>query len=130
MKCAVTGTPYTVFGYKGKQVRDNIHSSRSGQRVLALFRRRRGAARSTTSAAAGLELLDARSHCAGRAADRPADAVDLQRHESRRRSHLVGQRHPEILGALPGLGSLVSLERTIEEIHDEMAERAAPAGSR
>ncbi len=25
-KCAVTGTPYTIFGYKGKQVRDNIHS--------------------------------------------------------------------------------------------------------
>jgi CDP-paratose 2-epimerase len=27
MKCAVTETPYTVFGYQGKQVRDNIHSS-------------------------------------------------------------------------------------------------------
>ena len=26
MKCTVTGTPYQVFGYKGKQVRDNIHS--------------------------------------------------------------------------------------------------------
>ena len=26
MKCAVTGRPYRVFGYKGKQVRDNIHS--------------------------------------------------------------------------------------------------------
>jgi len=26
MKCTVTGTPYRVFGYKGKQVRDNIHS--------------------------------------------------------------------------------------------------------
>ncbi len=26
MKCTVTGAPYTVFGYKGKQVRDNIHS--------------------------------------------------------------------------------------------------------
>lgn len=26
MKCAITGEPYTVFGYKGKQVRDNIHS--------------------------------------------------------------------------------------------------------
>ena len=25
-KCAVSGEPYTVFGYKGKQVRDNIHS--------------------------------------------------------------------------------------------------------
>jgi CDP-paratose 2-epimerase len=27
MKCAATETPYKVFGYKGKQVRDNIHSS-------------------------------------------------------------------------------------------------------
>ena len=27
MKCAVTGKPYTVYGYKGKQVRDNIHSA-------------------------------------------------------------------------------------------------------
>jgi CDP-paratose 2-epimerase len=27
MKCAVTGTPYTIFGYKRKQVRDNIHSA-------------------------------------------------------------------------------------------------------
>ncbi|WP_029620867.1 NAD-dependent epimerase/dehydratase family protein [Pseudorhizobium marinum] len=26
MKCTVTGNPYTIFGYKGKQVRDNIHS--------------------------------------------------------------------------------------------------------
>lgn len=26
MKCAVTGTYYSIFGYKGKQVRDNIHS--------------------------------------------------------------------------------------------------------
>ena len=26
MKCCATGTPYKVFGYKGKQVRDNIHS--------------------------------------------------------------------------------------------------------
>ena len=27
MKCAVVGTPYTIFGYKRKQVRDNIHSA-------------------------------------------------------------------------------------------------------
>jgi CDP-paratose 2-epimerase len=26
MRCTVTGNPYRVFGYKGKQVRDNIHS--------------------------------------------------------------------------------------------------------
>ena len=27
MKCVATGTPYRIFGYKGKQVRDNIHAS-------------------------------------------------------------------------------------------------------
>lgn len=26
MQCTMTGKPYTVYGYKGKQVRDNIHS--------------------------------------------------------------------------------------------------------
>jgi len=26
VKCIATSTPYTIFGYKGKQVRDNIHS--------------------------------------------------------------------------------------------------------
>ena len=26
MRCAVSGAPYNVFGYKGKQVRDNIHT--------------------------------------------------------------------------------------------------------
>jgi CDP-paratose 2-epimerase len=27
MRCTITGRPYTVFGYGGKQVRDNIHSA-------------------------------------------------------------------------------------------------------
>jgi CDP-paratose 2-epimerase len=27
MRCTMTGDPYTVFGYGGKQVRDNIHSA-------------------------------------------------------------------------------------------------------
>jgi len=27
IKCVVSGTHYTIFGYKGKQVRDNIHSN-------------------------------------------------------------------------------------------------------
>ncbi len=27
VRCAVTHKPYTIFGYKGKQVRDNIHSN-------------------------------------------------------------------------------------------------------
>ncbi len=27
MRCTVTGDPYTIFGYDGKQVRDNIHAA-------------------------------------------------------------------------------------------------------
>jgi CDP-paratose 2-epimerase len=36
VKCAKTGRPYRVFGYKGKQVRDNIHSY-DVCRLLAAF---------------------------------------------------------------------------------------------
>ncbi len=38
MKCCVTRTPYQVFGYKGKQVRDNIHSYDLIQAFDAFFR--------------------------------------------------------------------------------------------
>lgn len=38
MKCTVTGDPYTVFGYGGKQVRDNIHSADLVRAFDAFFR--------------------------------------------------------------------------------------------
>lgn len=36
-RCAVTGTPYTIFGYKGKQVRDNLHSDDLARAFWAVF---------------------------------------------------------------------------------------------
>lgn len=41
MKCAITSTPYTVFGYKGKQVRDNIHSHDLASSFYAFFEKPR-----------------------------------------------------------------------------------------
>jgi CDP-paratose 2-epimerase len=38
MKCTVTETPYTVYGYKGKQVRDNIHSADLIQAFFEFFK--------------------------------------------------------------------------------------------
>jgi CDP-paratose 2-epimerase len=38
MRCIMTGTPYTVFGYKGKQVRDAIHSNDLIRAFDAFFR--------------------------------------------------------------------------------------------
>jgi CDP-paratose 2-epimerase len=36
--CAVTGKPYKVFGYKGKQVRDQIHAADVAGLFLEFFR--------------------------------------------------------------------------------------------
>lgn len=43
MRCAMTNTPYTVFGYDGKQVRDNIHSADLIQAFDAVFEKPRSA---------------------------------------------------------------------------------------
>jgi CDP-paratose 2-epimerase len=43
MKCNLTGTPYQVLGYKGKQVRDNIHSSDLVRAFDRFFERPRSA---------------------------------------------------------------------------------------
>jgi CDP-paratose 2-epimerase len=44
MKCTATGEPYTVFGYGGKQVRDNIHSADLVEACLAFHRSPRAGA--------------------------------------------------------------------------------------
>ncbi len=41
MRCTLTGTPYTVFGYRGKQVRDVIHSKDLIQAFHEFFKRPR-----------------------------------------------------------------------------------------
>ena len=43
VKCAMTGKPYSIFGYKGKQVRDNIHSADLVNAFAAFFQRPRSA---------------------------------------------------------------------------------------
>ena len=37
MKCTVTGRPYRVYGYQGKQVRDNIHSGDVARFITAFI---------------------------------------------------------------------------------------------
>jgi CDP-paratose 2-epimerase len=44
MRCTMTGDPYTVFGYGGKQVRDNIHSADLVEAFEAFKRAPRSAA--------------------------------------------------------------------------------------
>ena len=67
MRCTITGDAYTVFGYDGQQVRDNIHSA---DLVRAFEAFHRGPARlpSTTSAAGvrATARCSKRSRCASR----------------------------------------------------------------
>jgi CDP-paratose 2-epimerase len=58
MKCTATGTPYRVFGYRGKQVRDNIHSADLIAAFDCFFRAPRQE-KCTISAAAASALFDA-----------------------------------------------------------------------
>jgi CDP-paratose 2-epimerase len=74
MKCAVTGTSYTVFGYGGKQVRDNIHSAdlfgafeafQRAPRVAAVYNIGGGRAANCSM----LEAIEACERIAGRELD-------------------------------------------------------------
>ena len=67
MRCTVTGEPYTVFGYGGKQVRDNIHSA-DLVAAFAAFHARPAPGRGLQHRRRPqLELLDARGDRALRA---------------------------------------------------------------
>ena len=59
MRCAVSGEPYTVFGYGGKQVRDNIHCADVVRAFAAFHARPRAAAVYNLGGGRDEQLLDA-----------------------------------------------------------------------
>jgi CDP-paratose 2-epimerase len=71
VKCAITGKPYTVFGYGGKQVRDNIHSHDLVSAFWHVFQRPRsgevynigGARPNSCSMLEAIELVSELSGC-------------------------------------------------------------------
>ena len=76
MQCAVTGEPYTVFGYSGKQVRDNIHSARPRRARSWRSTRRRGRAPVyNIGGGRDEQLLDARGD-RGSASGSPGEQLD------------------------------------------------------
>ena len=104
MRCVMTGTPYTVFGYKGKQVRDAIHSHDLIRAFDEFFRAPRvaevyniGGGRFSNCSV--LEAIDAREEIAG-------DELDwtYADDEPRRRPHLVDRRQRPVPVALSRTG--------------------------
>ena len=96
----MSGRPYRVFGYKGKQVRDNIHSFDLVEAFAEFIRAPRvgevynigGSRHSNCSMLEAIQLCE---EISGKTI-----IVELRRNEPHRRSHLVDQRCAQISGAL------------------------------
>jgi CDP-paratose 2-epimerase len=128
MKCAVTSAPYRVLGYKGKQVRDNIHSADLVAAFDAFFRNPRlgevyniGGGRH-----ANCSMLEAISICE-QLTGRPMDWSYAD--ENRIGDHIWWisdirkfQMH------YPGWRLTYDIRSTLAEIHEAMRERVAAAG--
>lgn len=129
MKCVATGAPYTVFGYQGKQVRDNLHSADLVDAFLLFHENPRPA--SVFNIGGGREnscsVLEAIALCeriAGR--DLTWELSETAR---------VGDHRwwisdiEEFASDYGGWRPRRDLESILREIHDANAERwAAPAG--
>lgn len=123
MRCAVAGLPYTVFGYEGLQVRDNLHSSDVVAAIECFHRAptagavyNLGGGRETSCS-----MREAISACE-RIAGRPLDwTLSEQARVGDHRwwiSDLSAFR-----GDYPDWGVTRDLEGTLREIHDANAER-------
>ena len=104
VKCNVEGRTYKVFGYKGKQVRDNIHSLDVARFIHAFSEQPRcgevyniGGGRANSVSI--LEAFDRIAALSGRKMQHEDPGP-----ESRRRPHLLHQRFEQDAGALSGLG--------------------------
>ncbi|HTR88868.1 MAG TPA: NAD-dependent epimerase/dehydratase family protein [Solirubrobacteraceae bacterium] len=123
MRCTVTGEPYTIQGYAGKQVRDNIHAADLVAAFAAFHRSPRPAALyniggGRSNSCSMLEAIDLCEAIAGR-------QLSWSLHETARlgdhRWWITDLRpfqrdHPDWTLAH-------DLESTLREIHDENAER-------
>ena len=129
MKCTVTGTPYTVFGFGGKQVRDNLHSADLVEAFLAFHAKPRAAAvynmgGGRPANCSLLEGIEACERIAGR---------ELRREISEEAR--IGDHRwwisdlGEFRADYPEWGVRHGIEETLREIHAANVERwSAPVG--
>ena len=120
MRCAVEGMPYTVFGYKGKQVRDNIHSHDSSSAFDHFYRAPRVGRGLQHRRRPIQQLLHARGDRALRGDRRQAPRRGATPRRRGRRSHLVDQRHAQVQPSTFRTGrSEYDLRATLEQMLEQ-----------
>jgi CDP-paratose 2-epimerase len=128
MRCTITGRPYTVYGYGGKQVRDNINSADLVRAFDAFAAAPREAAVYNLGGgrAANCSMLEAIALCEEISGRR----LDWSLSEENR----VGDHRWWISDISqferdhPGWGIEHSIEDTLREIHEANAEHWTAAG--
>jgi CDP-paratose 2-epimerase len=132
MKCVVTGTPYTVYGYAGKQVRDNIHSADLVRAAMEFHRAPRSAAVYNMGGGrdANCSLLEAIEACERISGRELSWELESEPRVGDHRWWISDQR--EFTGDFPEWKLEYDLETTLREIHDENLDqwRTIPAGGR
>lgn len=123
MKCVITQTPYTIFGYGGKQVRDNLHGSDLSRACLAIHAAPRPASVYNIGGGRGascsvLEAIEAAERIAGRELD--WELSDQARIGDHRWwiSDLA-----EFQADYPDWSPVYDVDRILSEIHDANADR-------
>ena len=104
VKCNVEGREYSVFGYKGKQVRDNIHSLDVARFMNEFIKAPRSGEVYNLGGGKGNSCQHPRGFPAGREILRPRHAPHLRAARTHRRPYLLLQRSAQNAGALSGLG--------------------------
>jgi CDP-paratose 2-epimerase len=127
MRCTISGDPYTVFGYAGKQVRDNIHSA-DLVRAFEEFRRAPssgavynmgGGRHSNCSMIEAIEICE---RIAGR--ELRWELSDTARKGDHR--WWISDLQP-FQADYPGWSLRYDIEAILREIHDQNVERWQPA---
>ncbi len=123
MKATVTATPYTVFGYSGKQVRDNISGADLAEACLAFHRDPRPGAVYNMGGGrdASCSMLEAISACE-RIAGRELDWSLSEKARIGDHRWWISDLEP-FRADYPGWGITADVEGLLREIHDANVER-------
>jgi CDP-paratose 2-epimerase len=123
MKCTVTGETYTVFGYGGKQVRDNIHAA-DVVRALELFHSQPRAAAVYNlggGRASNISVLEAISLCQRIAGRELRYVLSDQPRTGDHRWYISD--FSDFKRDYPGFDLEYGIEAMLREIHDTNVER-------
>ena len=127
-RCAQTRTPYTIFGYKGKQVRDNIHASDLVEMFVAFARNPRCG--EVYNAGGGRSRSCSVLEAIALAEDVIGQRVEVQYAEAHRKAdHLWWITDArKFQSHYPGWSCSYDLRQMLTEIRDALVGRTAAGG--